>query len=119
MNVYYLCAPVSAPTPDGIKANLERAVAWLRYLRNAWPTRTVIAPWLVPLLTGIDDDTDPESRARGLVDCERVAARCDGVVLVGGRVSVGMERERAACVAAGGVVIDLTPLGAEPPKVIG
>lgn len=74
----------------------------------------MIAPWLVPLLLGADDrDAVTRERALGLND--RVVARCDGVVLAGGRISPGMEREIAAIEAAGGWVADLTSLGDEPP----
>jgi hypothetical protein len=48
------------------------------------------------------------------VDCETTVARCDGVVLVGGRISDGMIREvNAACWSG-----DLTWLGDEPPLIV-
>ena len=109
--VYYVAHPVSGDV-DG---NIKRAFAWLRYLRRQDPGSAYQAPWIAALLIG-EDDSDPAQRERGLLDCEATAAKCDGIVLVGGRVSVGMARERAAVVAAGGDVRDLTGMGAEPPR---
>jgi hypothetical protein len=55
-------------------------------------------------------------RALGLARDEAVVARCDLLVLVGGRVSEGMARERAAAKSASRAVLDLTSLGEEPPS---
>lgn len=109
---YYVAAPVSGD----VKANVERALRWLRHLRRADPNSTYICPWVAALQSG-EDDNDPVQRERGLVDCETVAALCAGIVLVGGRISSGMAREREAVIAAGGRVVDYTGLGAEPPDV--
>src|SRR5205085_6691951 len=95
---------------------MKRALRWLRYLRHSDPANTYIAPWVAGLMSG-EDDNDPAARERGLVDCETTAALCHGIVLVGGRVSSGMAREKAAVIAAGGKVMDLTGMGAEPPGV--
>lgn len=122
--VYYVAHPISGDV-DG---NIKRALKWLAWLRrgsNFTAARDALAhqpqtsvtftmPWVAALLSG-EDDNDPAQRERGLQDCEATAAKCDGIVLVGGRVSTGMARERAAVVAAGGTVVDLTNLGIDPP----
>ena len=108
--IFYVAAPVSGD----VTANMERALRWLKWLRNSDTANTYICPWIAALLSG-EDDADPQARERGLVDCETVAMRCDGIVLVGGRISSGMERERQAALFALGSVRDLTHLGAEPP----
>lgn len=108
--VFYVAHPVSGDV-DG---NVRRALAWLRWLRRYDTTTAYVAPWIAGLLAG-EDDSDPEQRERGLLDCEATAARMDGIVLVGGRISQGMARELAAVRAAGGVSVDLTYLGAEVP----
>ncbi len=109
--VYYVAHPVSGDV-DG---NIKRALTWLAWLRRRGLPVTFIMPWVAALLSG-EDDNDPTARERGLRDCEATAARCSGIVLVGGRVSSGMARERDAVLATGGVVIDLTYLGIDPPS---
>lgn len=113
-HVFYVGHPVTGDVPG----NVARALRWLKWLRDRDHNNTYIAPWIAALLSG-EDDSDPNARERGLVDCEAAAARCHGIVLVGGRVSAGMERERRAVVAAGGHVFDYTRLGAEPPLAFG
>lgn len=108
----YVCHPLAGD----IKANLARAERWLKYLRDSDPSSTYIAPWIADIHSGADD-TDPNARERGLVDCTTTVVRCDGVVLVGGRVSSGMARERDAAIEQGRSVFDLTSLGEEPPGV--
>lgn len=90
--------------------NLHRAMRWLMWLRRSFPGVTFIAPWIAAVAAG-DDDADPAQREAGLVDAEALIPRLDGAVLVGGRVSSGMERERRSARLA----IDLTDLGEEPP----
>lgn len=112
VNVWYLAHPVSGDVP----ANLARAGRWLRWLRLRCPHVTIIAPWLGPLLAGLENDSDPADRERGLRDCCAVVERCDGIILCGGRVSSGMQREvDALCAHGQGYVADLTSLGDEPP----
>ncbi len=109
--VFYVAHPVSGDV-DG---NIKRALRWLRYLRHSDNANTYIVPWVAGIMSG-EDDNDPAAREAGLVDCETAAAKCDGIVLVGGRLSTGMAREKAAVVAAGGMVFDLTGMGIEPPR---
>lgn len=125
--VLYMAHPVSGD----VKANIHRALNWLSWLRRSFPETTFIAPWIVGIMSG-EDDADPAQREAGLVDCCAVVERCDGIVLVGGRVSTGMARERdhgveqsrELCellstghgpVAARFAVHDLTGMGATPP----
>lgn len=103
----YVAHPVSGDVPG----NIARAYRWFRWLRASFPEVTFAMPWVVNLLCG-EDDADPAQRERGLVDCETTARACDGVMLVGGRVSAGMKREAEAATAA----YDLTRLGEEPPR---
>ena len=98
------------PLGGDVEGNLKRAMRWLQWLRRSFPETTFIAPWIAAVLSG-GDETDPKQREAGLIDDCAVVALLDGIVLVGGRVSPGMERE-SACHA---VVFDLTGLGDEPP----
>lgn len=108
--VLYLAHPLAGD----VAGNLARAMRWLAWARRAYPGVTIIAPWIAAIAAG-EDDSDPAQREAGLVDAEAVIPRLDGVLLVGGTISPGMERERAAAIAHGRAVIDFTRLGAEPP----
>lgn len=107
--VVYLAHPVSG---DAI-GNAARARLWLRWLMDSEPDVAFCAPWL-PYLDVCDDD-DPAQRERCLRDDLSIAVRCDGIVLVGGRISSGMKLERDAVLNAGGWSADLTSLGLSPP----
>jgi hypothetical protein len=104
----YLAAPFSGD-PHG---NLQRARRWLRWLVDREPDVAFECSWMT--YADVLDDTVPEHRARALVDCEANAHGCDWIVLVGGRVTSGMQREMEAVIAGGGCVADLTSLGADP-----
>lgn len=108
--IWYLAHPVAGD----VAANAQRALRWLRWIRREQPETCIIAPWLASLLAG-DDDNDPKQRERGLRDAELVLGLCDGIILVGGRISSGMQRELDRCADNGGEVCDLTFLGEEPP----
>lgn len=75
-----------------LRANLDRAMRWLAWLRRSFPETTFIAPWIAAVLSG-EDDANPVQREAGLVDDCAVVERCDGIVLVGGRISERMRRE--------------------------
>jgi hypothetical protein len=109
--VLFMSHPVASPD---VATNVKRALDWLRFLRASEPECVVIAPWLASLASG-EDDGDPAQRERGLRDCEAVIARCDGIILCGGRVSSGMQRELDAAIAADLDVDDLTSMGVIAP----
>ncbi len=75
-----------------LRANIDRAMAWLRWLRRSFPETTFIAPWIAAILSG-EDDADPAQREAALRDDCAVIERCDGIVLCGARISEGMSRE--------------------------
>lgn len=114
------------------KDNLDRAMRWLAWLRRSFPETTFIAPWIAAVLSG-EDDADPAQREAGLRDAEAVIERCDGIVLVGPRISDGMRREmehgqrrgsldwpsveRGIAAVTEFAVYDLTGYSADPPGV--
>jgi hypothetical protein len=106
----------SHPVSGDVDANIKSALAWIRYLRPRSPGIAIMAPWIPSILAG-EDDNDPEQRERGLLDCEAWVRRCDGVILCGGRISHGMQREIDAIVSVNGWVSDLTSLGPVPPAI--
>src|SRR5678809_190463 len=75
-----------------IRSSLDRALRWLAWLRAAFPEATFIAPWIATIQS-LGGDDSPALREAGLVDDCAVVERCDGIVLVGCRVSDGMRRE--------------------------
>lgn len=138
--VLYMCHPV-APTTEEIQAtnrphsdhcahepatmaNVKRAMRWLAWLRRTYPDVTFIAPWIAGILSG-QQDWNPEHREKGLVDACAAIALCDGVTLVGGRLSSGIHREvvhgvtesrRVIEYGPGSFdVVDMNVLGREPP----
>ena len=112
MKLFYLCHPVGGDVPG----NIARALRWLSFLRKHERDVVITAPWIPAILAG-EDDADPAQRDRGLRDCVATVARFDGVILCGGRVSAGMQAERAQAEVNGLEVHDLTWMGDEPPAV--
>jgi hypothetical protein len=131
--LWYVAHPVAPPCAcdygahqmgDGIanyairqvECNCTRARLWFRWLLDAFPEVSLVASWL-PYLDVLPDQgsTGAAWRERGLRDCEAVVQACTGIILVGGRISNGMNREAAAAVSAGCQVLDLTALGPLPP----
>jgi hypothetical protein len=104
-------APDLDPARLAILDNIANAKGWLAWLIWRYPAVTFIAPYVATLDGGGDDDLDPAQRARGLRDCRRTVRVCNGIVLVGGRLSGGMLDEASVARAA----IDLTFLGRTPP----
>lgn len=111
--IAWMAHPLSAPTPEGVVANLARAKRWLAWLYRSFIGVDFAAAW-IPCCESMND-ADPAERARGLrFDCEMVR-RCDEFWMVGGRISSGMQQEAHAATVSGKHIVDLTDLGDEPP----
>lgn len=111
--VLYMAHPIRGDVTD----NIARALRWLKFLRRKYPAVTFVAPYIASLLSG-EDDADPVQRQAGLEDARALIVRLDGVVLVGGRLTEGMNFEAKACLAPGDLlaaVYDMIFLGPEPP----
>lgn len=104
---------VAHPVGGAVAANIKAAFGWMSWLLHRWPRVAFIAPWIVD--AHVLDDGDPIDREAGLLRDEAVVSLADSILLVGGRVSVGMERERIAALHAGGDAVDFTRAGASPP----
>lgn len=109
--VLYVAHPLGGSRGEDVQANLASALRWLHWLRTNFRETVFIAPWIASVMAGADD-TDPSAHEHGLRDDCEIVRRCDGIVLVGGRVSAGMQRE-ADCATW---QIDLTNFP-EPPTV--
>jgi hypothetical protein len=112
MKNVYIAHPLSAPTKKGIEENRKNAVLWA-----AWAaTERGVSPscsWIV--LTGVIEET-PANRELGLRCDLAQVERVDEVWLVGGRVSAGMRLEADHALSLSIPVIDMTDLGALPPR---
>lgn len=110
--VAYLAHPFHATTLDERQNNIASVLAWIRFLVDN-TTWSVTCPWL-PYVMTLEEAT---YRDRGVDDNLAVIARCDLVVLAGGRISNGMETERLRAIENGIPVVDLTSLGGgRPPE---
>lgn len=98
MDLIYLAHPVRPleGSTETVLSNLADAEWHLVHLQRANPGFAIIAPWIQELRLGIGDDANPEDRARGIARCRATAARCDGIILCGPRISSGMLAELAA-----------------------
>lgn len=112
--VLYMAHPVGGD----VAGNVRRALGWLAWLMACEPDVAFIAPWLACIAAGADD-SNPRARERGMLDNLATVVRCDGIVLVGGRISIGMQRELNVAVQRELDIDDLTDLGVTaPPKPI-
>lgn len=93
MKLLYLAHPVAPRDGETIESNLASAESWLSSLQAANPDAAIICPWLTWIRVCHDDDNDILARERGLLRCERAARPCDGILLCGPRISLGMRRE--------------------------
>ncbi len=89
MKLIYVASPLSAPTKEGVEANVA-------YAKKA--SRFVIDGGGVPLAPHLRDptfldDTDPKERAIGTKLAMELMTRCDEVWLFGPTVSPGMAAE--------------------------
>jgi hypothetical protein len=107
-NVRYLAHPVRGATREEVVANLDNVKAWLRWLFVHDPETVYIAPWVaeVEAFMATGQDADQSIMAKALRDDRVVVAMCDGLLLVGGRISSGMQEEMDAALAGGNDVID-------------
>ena len=106
----YLSHPLSASTDEERQRNRENATRWAAFI--AWHCKVAIcADWIV--LSSVW--TEAQGRELGLkLDCEQVR-RCDGIVVVGGRITSGMTIEIDAGKAWNKPICDLTSLGYQAP----
>lgn len=104
---------VAHPVGEQPLMNCFNALQWVRWLTANEPTRVYIAPWIAEVLAHLDVPNivpGSEMWEKVLSNDEQVVDRCDGILLVGGRISVGMARERDRAMAAksGKSVTDLS-----------
>lgn len=107
---------VAHPVGGAVAANIKSGFAWMDWLWRRWPRVAFMAPWIVEAY--VLDDSDSLDREDILLRGEAIVGLVDAVLLVGGRVSVGMERERITVLKSGGDAVDFTRAGASPPAEV-
>lgn len=105
--VWYLAHPVA---PDGEYSFEQNMAHALKIARMVWEIDyRVTLPWYAQCRFHSEDgEHGARHRAEGLVVDEYVAARLGKILLVGHRISSGMQKELDAVKAENGLVIDAT-----------
>lgn len=113
MSVWYVAHPLGG----SVHENYERAHRWLAWLMRVEPGESFALAWapMCKLVLDAGQQHTAEYEQRCLRDDVEMVRAIGRVVLVGGRISNGMNMERAAARSVGGIVSDLTGLGPEPP----
>jgi hypothetical protein len=105
MRLAYLAHPIAGD----VGANLAAARRHYARLYRERPDLVVVAPYLLDLGMGLEDDANPAQRERGLLRMEalcRVVGQSGGEIhLCGPRISEGMRRELEAARGAGALAI--------------
>ncbi len=121
MKVIYLAHPleISSEHPhETVGLNLAKAKRWYKWAcESFWPSHAFICNWI--LNCEVFNYADPEDYKRGMTRNFLIAARCDELWLVGGRITKGMHIEASISMQVYPrpvEVFDLTDLGSEPPE---
>lgn len=101
--VFYVAHPVSGD-PLG---NCDKVCAWIKWLTLNVPEHIFIAPWVAEVRAFADENALPEFYDRVLADDQEVVRHCDGILLVGGKVSRGMQLELDAARATNKLIINV------------
>ena len=91
----YICSPLSAPTAEGIRRNMEAARWYMQTVSKLWDCRAVAPHAYLPEFL---DDKDEQERELALVFGLAYLGTCDRLVICGRRITKGMlgEIEHAA-----------------------
>lgn len=108
----YMTAPLSAPTKEGIAANIARAKRWYKWIATNFEV-AVVADWI--LCVELLDDQNENDREYGLACDLSVVEVCNELWHVGGRISAGAALEGDHADEMAVKRVDLTFLGDEPP----
>jgi hypothetical protein len=87
---------------EQVLENLANVKAWIRWLFLNDPSRIYIAPWVAEVEAFMEtgQDADPDIVERALADDCEIVRNVDGLMLVGGRISAGMQLEMATALKA-------------------
>lgn len=111
--IAYMAHPLADFEGTTRTEHIARAKRWMQWLTETFDV-AITANWI--LIAEFWPESD-EHREKGLAYDVLHATSANLTFLVGGRVSGGMAIEKAAVEKAGGVILDLTAFGAEPPTL--
>lgn len=83
----YVCSPLSAPTPDGIRRNMEAARWYMQVVSEQLDCRAVAPHAYLPDFL---DDHNEQERELGLAFGHAYLDTCDLLVICGSRITEGM-----------------------------
>lgn len=89
-DIVYICSPLSAPTKEGIRQNMEKAAGYARLVSGIFGCRAIAPHSFLPEY--LDDDI-PEEREIGLAFGLSVLKLSKAVIVCGNRISSGMRGE--------------------------
>lgn len=96
--LFYMAHPVTEDVKTGVRSesnflpNIERARKWLAWLMSNDNTRVYIAPWIIEVGLAVDKMLITTFE-QAIADDVEVVNHCDGLILVGGNISTGMQAE--------------------------
>ena len=83
----YICSPLSAPTAEGIRRNMEAARWYMQMVSRLWDCRAVAPHAYLPEFL---DDKDKQERDLALSFGLAYLDTCDRLVICGSRFTKGM-----------------------------
>ncbi len=89
-DIVYICSPLSAPTEEGIRQNMEKAAHYARLVSGTFGCRAIAPHSFLPEYL---DDNIPDEREAGLAFGLSVLKLSKAVIVCGSRISSGMRGE--------------------------
>lgn len=89
-DLVYICSPLSAPTKEGIRQNMERAAHYARLVSGTFGCRAIAPHSFLPEYL---DDHIPEEREAGLAFGLDLLKLSSAIIVCGSRISSGMRGE--------------------------
>lgn len=89
-DIVYICSPLSAPTKEGIRQNMEKAAYYARLVSGTFGCRAIAPHSFLPEYL---DDNIPQEREAGLAFGISVLKLSKAVIVCGSRISSGMRGE--------------------------
>ncbi len=89
-DLVYICSPLSAPTKEGIRQNMERAAHYACLVSGTFGCRAIAPHSFLPEYL---DDNIPEEREAGLAFGLSVLRLSKAIIVCGSRISSGMRGE--------------------------
>lgn len=88
--MYYICSPLSAATPEGIRENMLKARCYMELINRRFSCRAIAPHAYLPELL---DDENPRERKLGIEFGLTLLSWCRGMIVCGSKISSGMKTE--------------------------